>query len=245
MQPVNANEIRPLTDDEIARLETALGQPIERDYLAHWLSEAIRAFLLLMTIPPLRERRDELKRIAEQGRQWIDVVEHSRTTRLLATAFEVQQLMSLARTFCDAVGSLARQMDQSVGPGHPRTNIALDAFLDRLLGIAKRAKVRPSTPSRALLGPMDPGPVPAFYNFATAALDIAMDVIRSSPLPGTEVDAALAFLSNVSDQSLVKALERLRGRVGDYRESAAGLVEWGPAADVERDRPDDSESRTG
>jgi hypothetical protein len=116
---------------------------------------------------------------------------------------------------CQLAESLAQQLDQAVGPGHPRTNVALEAFLDPLIGIAKRAKVLPSTPSRALLGPSDSPPGPPFFSFVTAALDIAMDVIRSSPLPRDQMDAALAALSDVTDQSLVKALERLRGRVGD------------------------------
>jgi hypothetical protein len=182
---------------------------------------------------------------ADRGRRWIDTVEQSSTTPLLPPVLEVEQLVTSVRRFCDAAESLAQQLGQSVGPGHPRTNIALDAFLDRLIGIAKQARVLPSTPSRALLGPIDSPPGPPFFAFVTVALDIAMEVIRSSPLPQDEMDAALAALSNVSDHSLVKALERLRGRVGDYRESATGLVEWEPAEDVEQDRSDDSESSAG
>jgi hypothetical protein len=117
----------------------------------------------------------------------------------------------------------------------------LEALLDRLIGIAKRAKVLPSTPSRALLGPLDPGPVPPFYDFVSEALDIAMEVIRSSPLPHDQMDAALATLSKVTDPSLVKALERLRGRIGDYREGTIGLLEWGTAEDDERNRPEATE----
>jgi hypothetical protein len=43
MAPANTNEIRALTEDEIARLENALGEPIERSYLVHWVSQAIQA----------------------------------------------------------------------------------------------------------------------------------------------------------------------------------------------------------
>ena len=232
--PSNTQEMRPLTDNEIARLERALGSPIERNYLAYWVSRAIEAFIVLMTLPPPRERRDDLKEIAEQGHKWIKTVEQSRSTPLLPAVLEVEQLTSSVRTFCDAVASLARQLDQAVGPGHPRTNVALVAFLDPLIGIAKRAKVLPSTPSRALLGASDAPPGPPFFGFVTEALDIAMDVIRSSPLPQDQMDAALAALSNVTDQSLVKTLEGLRGRMGDYREGAAGLVEWHPAEELDR-----------
>jgi hypothetical protein len=175
MEPANTNEIRPLTDDEIARLEEALGQPIERTYLAYWVSQAIEAFILIMTLPPPRERRDDLKKMSEQGRRWIATVEQSRSTPLLPAMLDVDHLISSVRTFCDLVKSLARQLDQAVGPGHPRTNLALDAFLDRLIGIAKRARVRPSTPNRALLGSTDSPAGPPFFGFVTEALDIAMD----------------------------------------------------------------------
>jgi hypothetical protein len=248
MAPANTNEIRALTADEIARLENALGQPIERSYLVHWVSRAIKDFIGLMTLPPPRERRDDLKKIAEQGRKWIETVEQSRSTPLLSAAplpakLDVEHLISSARTFCDLVESLARQLDQAVGPGHPRTNLALEAFLNCLIGIAKRAKVLPSTPSRVLLDLIDSPAGPPFFSFVNEALDIAMGVIRSSPLPHDQMDAALAMLARVTDQSLVKALEGLRGRIGNYREGTIGLVEWDIAEDDEPDRPDHSESR--
>jgi hypothetical protein len=246
MAPANTNEIRALTEDEIARLENALGQPIERSYLVHWVSRAIKDFTGLMTLPPPRERRDDLKAMAEQGRKWIKTIEQSASSPLLSAApmpaeLDVEHLISLARTFCDLVESLARQLDQAVGPGHPRTNLALEAFLNCLIGIAKRAKVRPSTPSRAFLDPRDPGPVPPFYDFVAEALEIAMQVIRSSSLPRDQMDAALAMLT-MPDPSLVKTLERLRGKVGDYREGTIGLVEWDIAEDDDRARPEDRES---
>jgi hypothetical protein len=246
MAPANTNEIRALTDDEIARLEEALGQPIERTYLVHWVSRAIKDFIGLMTLPSPRERRDDLKAMAEQGRKWIETVEQSRSTPLLPAVLpaelDVEHLISSARTFCDLVESLARQLDQAVGPGHPRTNLALEAFLNCLIGIAKRAKVLPSTPSRVLLDLIDSPAGPPFFSFVNEALDIAMGVIRSSPLPHDQMDAALAVLSKVTDQSLVKILEGLRGRIGNYREGTIGLVEWNIAEDGERDRPEDSES---
>src|SRR5262249_44811388 len=157
-------------------------------------------------------------------------LEQSRSTPLLPAVLlpaevDLEHLIGSARTFCAVVESLARQLDQAVGPGHPRTSIALDAFLNYLIGIAKRAKVRPSTPSSAFLGAIDLGPVPPFYGFVHEALDIAMEVIRSSRLPREQMDAALTFLANVSDSALVKAIMRLRGRVGDYHESTAGLIE--------------------
>jgi hypothetical protein len=244
MEPSTTNEIRPLNDDEIARLENALGQPIERPYLVKWVSRAIQAFVVIVTLPPPGERRDDLREIAEQGRKWIETVEQSRSARLLPGPVDVQHLIGSARTFCQVAESLARQLDQAVGPGHPRTTAALEAFLDRLIGIAKRAKILPSTPSRDLLDLVDAPPGPPFFRFVTAALDIAMAVIRSSPLPCDQMDAALAGLSKVTDQALAKTLERLRGRVGQYRESAAGLVEWDAAEAVEPAPPQARQSNS-
>jgi hypothetical protein len=240
MAQCDTNKIRPLTDDEIARLEKALGSSIERPYLAYWMPRAIEAYLVLMTVPPPRDRRDDLKAMADRGRKWIDTVEQSTTTPLLPPALEVEQLMRSARKFCDGVDSLARQLDQAVGPGHPRKNVALEAFLKTLIGVAKRANVLPSTPSRRLLGTGDPGPAPAFFEFVNEACDVAMEVIRSSPLPKDQMDAALDALSKVTDQSLVKVLEGLRGRIGDYREATMGLVEGRPGA--KRNRAQDSGS---
>jgi hypothetical protein len=134
--------------------------------------------------------------------------------------------MSSARTLCALAASVARELEHAVRPGPPRTNRALEALLERLIGIAKRAKVLPSTPNQALLGPGESPAGPPFFDFVSAALDIAMDVIRSSPLPKDQVNAALRALSKVTDQSLVKVLERLRGRIGDYRAGTIGLVEW-------------------
>jgi len=94
-----------------------------------------------------------------------------------------------------------------------------------LIGIAKRAKILPSAPSRALLGPIELPPG-RHSSCVHEALDIAMDVIGSSKLPHDQIDAALAALARVTDQSLVKALEGLRGRIGDYRKGTIGLVEW-------------------
>src|SRR5215467_10624489 len=112
MEPSTTNEIRPLNDDEIARLENALGQPIERSYVVKWVLRAIEAFVVIVTLPPPGERRDDLKEIAKQGRKWIETVEQSRSARLLPAPLDVEQLMNSARTFCRVVESLARQLDQ-------------------------------------------------------------------------------------------------------------------------------------
>jgi hypothetical protein len=79
-----------------------------------------------------------------------------------------------------------------------------------------------SLPSRSLTAPRPP---PPFYDFVTESLEIAIEVIKSSPLPETEKQAALSILASVTDGALIKILERLRGQIRDYRESAGGLIE--------------------
>src|SRR5262249_3417903 len=103
---------------------------------------------------------------------------------------------------------------------------------DRLIGIAKRANVLPSTPGRALRSQTAPREPPPFFNFVTEALEIAMDVIKSSSLPQSDVDRALVILTP-SDSVLTKLLEQLRGLIGNYHESGIGLVEedWRPSDD--------------
>ena len=235
MEPANAHQIRPLTETEIAQLEEALGKPVERAYLVHWVSEAIRAVVRLSAAPTPREYRDELAEIAHQARNWIQTVEGSRSTSLLPKALGAKTLTGSVTNFCEAIESLVTRLDSSIRPGHPRTPFALEAFLDRLIGIAKRARVLPSTPSRALRSETAPRLPPPFYNFVTESVEIAIEVIKSSPLPETETQAALSILASVTDGGLTKILERLRGRIGDYREGAHGLVEghWQPPDDVE------------
>jgi hypothetical protein len=242
MDSTSTYNTRQLTEEEISRLERALRKPIERDYLVRWISTAIRDLVKLSTpIVSPREYRDELREIVQQGRGWIATVKQSRSTPLLPNVLDVDHLISSLAMFSDAVETLAKQSEKSVGPGRPQTNLALDAFLDRLIGIAKRAKVRPSTPSRAMVGPRNPSPGPPFYEFVTEALEIAEDVIKSSRLSKTKIDAALAILK-LSDQALIKVIERVRGKTSDYRKGSAGLVEWDLAEDAEPNRPKDSET---
>jgi hypothetical protein len=237
MDSTSTDSIRQLNEEEISRLERALGKPIERNYLVYWIATAIRD-LVKLSIPIVspREYRDELKEIVRQGRRWIETVKQSRSVPLLPNVLEVEHVISSVATFSDAVASITESSDNSVGPGRPQTHLALEAFLGRLIGIAKRAKVRPSTPSRATVDPTDPRPGPPFYDFVIEALEIAADVIKSSGLSQTKIDAALA-ISTPSDQVLIKTIERVRGKIGDFREGSVGLVEWDLAKSSRRRRP--------
>ena len=61
-------DMRPLKDTEIADLETALGKPIDRHYLVYWVSRAIDDVVRFSSQPTPRAARDELSKIAREGR---------------------------------------------------------------------------------------------------------------------------------------------------------------------------------
>src|SRR5262249_58427150 len=66
---------------------------------------------------------------------------------------------------------------------------------------------------------------PAFFVFVEKALLTATDVIGSSDIPDVQKRRALQSLRYVSEDALIRIIERKRGRIRDYRESAYGLVE--------------------
>ena len=97
-------------------------------------------------------------------------------------------------------------------------------LLHNRIGIAKKVKVLPSTPSRAPTG-REAGT--AFLNFVQAALAISRDVIKSSPLADEQKRAARSILRVQSRGALIKILETLRGRIGDYGyRRYGGLAGW-------------------
>jgi hypothetical protein len=93
-----------------------------------------------------------------------------------------------------------------------------------MIGIAKRAGVLPSTPSRSEKRQRVKSP--PFFQFVTTALRLARQVIRTSPLPSDQQAAALSKLQIQSPDALNKLVVKLRGRIGSYRETPGGLVEW-------------------
>jgi hypothetical protein len=216
-------EMRPLKDTEIVDLETALGKPIDRHYLVYWVSRAIDDVLRFSSQPTPRAARDELSKIAREGRAWIQRINEFSGAFLLRQYAELDGLTTTVAEFCAGVDSVIERLEPSVTAGHPRIPIPLEAFLHNMIGIAKKAKVLPSTPSRASTG-REAGT--AFLNFVQAALAISRDVIESSPLADEQKQAGLSILQVQSRSALIKILETLRGRIGDYRDSAGGLVEW-------------------
>jgi hypothetical protein len=216
-------DIRPLTDFEIEALENALGKPVDRKYLVLWVSRAISDIVRLSLQPTRSEYRTLLWRIARGGRQWLQQIEACPGGTSLPPSIDQAVLTATVTKFCDQVESLADQIAASIKPGHPRTPRLLEAFLDRMIGIAKRAKVLPSTPSRAVAPRRPP---PAFLQFVLVAISTARAVIKSSELSEVQEKAALSILRFQSKKALIKIVERLRGRIQDYRHSAYGLSEW-------------------
>jgi hypothetical protein len=169
--------------------------------------------------------RDDVLKVARAGRQWLRTIETCSGKDLLRDHAELDQLSVLVGRFCDEADAIATQLDAAVGSGHPRTPFALEAFLDRMIGIAKKAKVFPSTPGRAPRSHTAPRSPPAFFQFVIEALAVATAVVNSSPLSVEQKTAAAMILRRQSDEALSKLLERLRGRIGDYRQGSHGLVE--------------------
>lgn len=99
----------------------------------------------------------------------------------------------------------------------------LAAFVDRMIGIAKRARVLPSMPSRRIN--RTTAPKPPFYNFLRSALGIGREVIRTSNLPSAVKKAAAARLQYQSADALIKVVVKQRGSVSNYRNTSLGLVD--------------------
>ncbi len=212
--------LRALTEQEIDQLATALKKPIDRDYLTSWISIAISNAVALSTLPSPAQCRGGLERLARQGRKWLDQIDDCPGKDLLQES-NITAVKEAVVQFCRRAEGEAARFDQLIKPGI-RTPPALIAFLDCMIGIAKRAKVLPSTPQRFMETKRPP---PSFFVFVERALASAKDVIQSSPLPSRQKQPALASLRYSSRDALIRIVEGLRGRIGNYVESPHGLIE--------------------
>jgi hypothetical protein len=215
-------DIRPLSEAELQRLESALGKPVDRQYLTHWVSEATRDVARLSILPTPQQLNIDLRRMARDGRRWLREASEYSTIFNAAQRGALDRLVEAANPFFDSIDALAAQAAAATKAGRPRTPFGLTAFLDRMIGIAKQAKVLPSTPMRAI--PTKKAP-PPFFQFVLEALAISRVVIRTSPLPPHQKTAALSILQIKSNEALIKILEALRGRVSDYEVTPHGLIE--------------------
>jgi len=209
--PAADRSLRPLSDEEIERLQHRLGRPIDRDYLIYWLSQAIKDVVRLWgdpAQPTLRERRDGLSKIAKEGRRWIETVETSPGLSQLGR--ELDDVKRALARLCHRAELLAKEI--RVKRGNPPTPAAVLTFIDWMIGIAKTAKVYPSSEGRALRSETAPRDPPDFFSFVDEALEIAADVIESSPLPEQQRYGALSAIAVPSRGALSKLIEQARGR---------------------------------
>jgi hypothetical protein len=214
--------IRPLSEAELERLESALGKPVDRQYLTHWVSEATRDVARLSILLTPQQLNIDLRRMARDGRRWLREASEYSAIFNAAQRGALDRLVEAANPFFDSIDALAAQAAAATKAGRPRTPFGLTAFLGRMIGVAKQAKVLPSTPMRAI--PTKKAP-PPFFKFVLEALAISRVVIRTSPLPPHQKTAALSILQIKSNEALIKILEELRGRVSDYEITPHGLIE--------------------
>jgi hypothetical protein len=212
-----------LTDEDFETLERALGKTADRGWLVQRVSHIIREIVRIAIEPKPQDRRPELQRLARQGRLWLRQVTtcHADSKLLINTNFK--QLEVEVNLFCDQIDAIRREYGGAVKAGPPRRRLLLQVFIGEMIGIAKLVKVLPSTPGRAILPTRPP---PAFFGFVKEALAISRKVVRTSSLTEAEKKSALSVFSVRGDEALVKQIELVRGRIGDYRDTPHGLSEW-------------------
>jgi hypothetical protein len=218
-------EIRPLSDAEIEALKKILGARVKRKHLVYWLTQAIRDVVVLSSQPPARERRDDFRRIAKEGRHWVRGFKMSPDLKTLQTRARLEKVEAVVIQFCENVESLARDLEPAIKRG-TRIPFALETFIDRMIGVAKVARVRPSIPRRVIRSQTAPRRPPVFFQLIQAALELARDVISSSQISSPVKNAALETIRKRSDYALVEILVGLRGRIGNYRVGPHGVTEW-------------------
>ena len=77
-------------------MESALGKPIERQYLVYWVSEAMRDVARLSVMPTPQQLNIDLRRMVRDGRRWFrEVTEYS-------AMFSPAQRRALDRLLVDA-----------------------------------------------------------------------------------------------------------------------------------------------
>lgn len=236
--PPRVAGLRSLTKQELGELTTALEKPVDPKHFEHQVATAISNVVRLSRLPSPAQARNRLKRVASVGRKWIDQVDSDPIKTLLTgralqegrvflaalaehTTKNRQLKVTVAR-ICQLADSAAVAIGRFVKRGGQRpTPPALINFLENMIGIAKSNSIRPSTPQRA----MDSRKPPAFFVFVKKALSTAKDVIRSSDIPDAQKRRALQSLRYARPDALIRIIERIRGLIRDYRESAYGLVE--------------------
>jgi hypothetical protein len=241
--------LRSLTTEELEGLEAALETRIDRKHLKHWVSTSISNTVMLASRPSARQARDGLKKLANEGRKWLDQVdsdpikalleqkvlqEHKgRAGALLEHGTKIKKLKCVMVEFCELADSTAAEVGRLIKRGGQRsTSPALIAFLQNMIGIAKHNGVPPSTPQRDMYSKNPP----AFFAFVEKALAIARDVIESSSIPSDQKRRAMKSLRYASRDALIRILERKRGLIRNYHDSPRGLIEDSGQRGIRRGR---------
>jgi hypothetical protein len=227
--------LRSLTREELERLETTLGERVDRKHLEHWVSISISNAVKLSSLPSPVQARDRLTKLATEGRKWIDEVESDpikdlleqkvlqerkdHPDALLEHRTKIEELKAKMAQVCAQADSTSVEVGRFIKRGGQRsTPPALLAFLQNMIGIAKWNGIRPSTPQRDMYSKKPP----AFFTFVESGLKIAKKVIESSSIPEQQKQRALKDLRYASRDALIRTLERKRGRIGDYHASPYG-----------------------
>src|SRR5215471_16861396 len=90
--PPQVAGLRPLKAEEIDCLAAALGKPVDRNYLVFWVSQSIANAVTLSRLPSARTCRDELTRVAREGRQWLRRIEERPGQALLERGIKIDEL---------------------------------------------------------------------------------------------------------------------------------------------------------
>jgi hypothetical protein len=107
-------------------------------------------------MPSNAKQADSEKDRPRDGRRWLGEASEYSTIFNAAQRGALDRLVEAANPFFDSIDALAAQAAVATKAGRPRTPFGLTAFLDRMIGIAKQAKVLPSTPMRARFNSLNP-----------------------------------------------------------------------------------------
>jgi hypothetical protein len=236
--PTRVAGLRPLTKGELEGLEAVLEKSVDRKHLEHWVTTSISNAVKLASLPSAQQARDGLKKLASEGRKWLDQVvsdpikalleqkvlqDHQhRPDALLEHGTKIKRLKGIMAEFCELADSTAVEVGRFIKRGGQRsTSPALIAFLQNMIGIAKWNSIPPSTPQRDMYSKKPP----AFFTFVEEALATAIAVIESSHIPSDQKRRAMKSLRYASRDALIRILERQRGLIRNYHDSPRGLIE--------------------
>src|SRR5262249_49185830 len=159
--------LRPLTKQELEELVTALEKPVDPKRLEHWVATAISNVVKLSRVPSPAQAQKRLKRVASEGRKWINQVNTEPIKALLTQralqegkvflgaladhTTKNQQLKLIIARICQLADSAAVDIGRFVRHGGQRpTPPALINFIENKIGIAKSNGKRPSNPKRTM-----------------------------------------------------------------------------------------------